>query len=135
MSAAPGFGRDYLLPLMPAFLARYPAVLPDWHFDNRQVDLIADGFDAAIGGGIELTPGVVARELARAHIVAVAAPGYMQDRPWPHSPAELSDFDGVVTRSVQTGRVRLRVMRNAELALFRQPEAAAGQDPRVRRFC
>ena len=45
--------------------ARYPAIVPDWHFDNRQVDLIGEGFDAAIGGGIELPPGVVARELAR----------------------------------------------------------------------
>lgn len=124
LSAAPGFGRDYLLPLMPAFLARYPAVLPDWHFDNRQVDLIADGFDAAIGGGIELTPGVVARELARAHIVAVAAPSYMQGRPSPRSPAELSDLDGVVMRSVQSGRVRVRVMRNAggaEMAVELKP--------------
>lgn len=83
LSASPGFGMDYLLPLMPAFLERYPAVLPDWTFDNRQVDLIADGFDAAIGGGIELTPGMVARELARIHIVAVAAPSYLQGRARP----------------------------------------------------
>ena len=77
------------------FLARYPAVLPDWHFDNRQVDLIGEGFDAAIGGGIELTPGVVARELARIHVVAVAAPalpGRQADarrtrRTWPASTA------------------------------------------------
>lgn len=131
LSAAPGFGRDYLLPLMPAFLARYPAVLPDWHLDNRQVDLIAAGFDAAIGGGIELTPGVVARELARAHVVAVAAPSYMQGRPWPHNPAELLDCDGVVVRSAQTGRVRLRVMRNgegAEMAVELKPRMMAN-DP------
>src|SRR5439155_15771412 len=76
LSASLAFGRDYVLPLMPAFLARYPAVVTDWHFDNRQVDLIADGFDAAIGGGIELTPGLVARELARLHVVAVAGPSF-----------------------------------------------------------
>lgn len=69
---------------------------------------------------------MVARELARAHIVAVAAPGYMQGSPWPHNPAELSDFDGVVMRSVQTGRVRPRVMRNAEGA-----EMAADPRPRM----
>ena len=114
LSASLAFGRDYVLPLMPAFLARYPAVVTDWHFDNRQVDLIADGFDAAIGGGIELTPGLVARELARLHVVAVAAPSYMQGRPWPENPAELSDLDGLVMRSAQTGRLRLWLMRNAE---------------------
>ncbi len=36
-------------------------------FDNRQVDLIGQGFDAAIGGGFELPQGVVARKLTPAH--------------------------------------------------------------------
>src|SRR5690606_33192362 len=69
LSAAPGFARDFLLPLMPEFLKQYPAVTPEWHVDNRQVDLIADGFDAAIGGGIELAQGVVARAIAPAHLI------------------------------------------------------------------
>src|SRR5246127_5662813 len=47
------FGADYILPLLPAFLARYPGIRPDWQFTTRQIDLIAEGFDAAIGGGIE----------------------------------------------------------------------------------
>ncbi len=51
------FGMDYLLPLVPGFLARYPRIRLDWRFENRQVDLIAEGYDAAIGGGFELTPG------------------------------------------------------------------------------
>src|SRR6195256_6958157 len=52
------FGADYILPLLPAFLARYPGIRPDWQFGTRQVDLIAEGYDAAIGGGIELAQGV-----------------------------------------------------------------------------
>jgi DNA-binding transcriptional LysR family regulator len=74
VSMGQAFGRNFLVPLLTDFLARYPAVLPDWHFDNRQVDIVGEGFDAAIGGGFELTPGVVARELAPVHIVAVASP-------------------------------------------------------------
>ena len=46
-----GFGLDYIVPLLPSFLQRYPDVVPDWSFENRPVDLIAEGFDAAIGGG------------------------------------------------------------------------------------
>ena len=75
VSMGQAFGRAYVVPLLGEFLARYPAIVPDWHFDNRQVDLIGEGFDAAIGGGIELAPGLVARELARVHVVAVASPG------------------------------------------------------------
>ena len=74
------FGCNFMVPLLEDFLARYPAVLPDWHFDNRAVDIVGEGFDAAIGGGFKLTPGMVARELAPVHIVAVASPAYLAGR-------------------------------------------------------
>jgi len=106
VSLAPAFGRDYVLPLLSEFLSKFPAVVPDWHFDNRQVDLISEGFDAAVGGGIELTPGVVARELARLHLIPVASPLYLADRPSFQDPESLALADGVLWRSPQTGRVR-----------------------------
>lgn len=112
VSMGQAFGRAYVLPLLGDFLARHPGVLPDWHFDNRQVDLIGEGFDAGIGGGIELTQGLVARELARIHIVATAAPSYMAGKPAPRLPADLASFDGIVRRSSPTGRVRAWTLRN-----------------------
>jgi DNA-binding transcriptional LysR family regulator len=129
------FGRHFLVPLLEDFLGRYPAVLPDWHFDNRQVDLVGEGFDAAVGGGFELTPGVVARELAAVHIVAVASPSYMNRRQAPRMPEDLAEFDGIMRRSSPTGRVRpwtLRSKRHDEQAvpckarlIFSDPEAIA----------
>jgi len=129
------FGRRFLVPLLDEFLSRYPAVVPDWHFDNRQVDLVGEGFDAAIGGGFELTSGVVARELAPIHIVAVASPAYLAGRQAPRTPEELASFDGIMRRSSPTGRVRpwtLRSRRAAEQAvpcrprlIFSDPEAIA----------
>ena len=107
------FGTDYILPLLPAFLERFPRIRPDWQFENRQVDLIAEGIDAAIGGGIELAPGVVSRALAPAHLVAVASPAYMEGRIPPADPAGLAGLDGIVMRSERTGRVPTWVMRNA----------------------
>lgn len=105
-------GLNYIMPLLPEFLGRYPRIRPDWQFDNRQVDLIAEGFDAAIGGGFELTPGLIARELAPMHIVAVASPAYMKGRTPPADPTELAGFDGIVLRSSRAGRLRQRVMRD-----------------------
>ena len=135
VSMGQAFGRHFLVPLLGDFLARYPAVLPDWHFDNRRVDVVGEGFDAAIGGGFELAPGVVARELAPVHIVAVAAPAYMAGRPTPRHPGELAGLDGIMRRSSPTGRVRpwtLRARRAAEQTvpcrprlIFSDPEAIA----------
>lgn len=133
LSMAPGFGADYVLPLLPGFVERYPSIQHDWHLDNRKVDLIADGYDAAISGGVELSPGVVARELARIHVVAVAAPSYLESRKKPKDPSDLLDWDGIAMRSVQHGRLRQRRLRNragreieidtAPKLVFNDPEA------------
>lgn len=98
-------GREYFVPLMGEFVRRYPDVVPDLHFDNRQVDLIAEGFDVAIGGGIELTDALIARELARLRIVLVAAPSYLQAHPAPTHPSELARHRGLLRRQLSTGRL------------------------------
>jgi DNA-binding transcriptional LysR family regulator len=112
VSMGQAFGRHFLVPLLEDFLARYPAVLPDWHFDNRRVDVIGEGFDAAIGGGFELTSGVVARELAPIHIVAVASPAYLAKCQLPRHPEQFATLDGIMRRSSPTGRVRPWTLRS-----------------------
>ncbi|HEY2190585.1 MAG TPA: LysR family transcriptional regulator, partial [Caldimonas sp.] len=112
VSMGHGFGRNFLVPLLAEFLVRYPRVVPDWHFDDRQVDLVGEGFDAAIGGGFPLASGVVARELAPVHIVAVAAPSYLAGRPLPRGPDDLAMCDGIMRRSSPTGRVRPWTLRS-----------------------
>ncbi|MBB3393102.1 DNA-binding transcriptional LysR family regulator [Rhizobium sp. BK275] len=113
VSLPPGLGTGYILPMLPDFMKRYPLVQPEWMFENRQVDLIGEGYDAAIGGGFELASGVVARPLAPAHLVAVASPAYMQGRVPPVDPAGLAGLDGIVMKSINTGRIPQRQMRNA----------------------
>ncbi|MDQ0741768.1 LysR family transcriptional regulator [Pseudomonas sp. W4I3] len=100
------FGNRYVVPLLGEFMQRFPSISPDWHFDNRQVDLIGQGFDAAIGGGFELPQGVVARKLTPAHRVLVASPAYLAQRPAVRVPEDLSRCQGILIRSPQTGRVR-----------------------------
>lgn len=116
ISLSPAFGLDHLLPVLGDFLARYPTVLPDWHVEDRLLDLVADGFDAAIGHGVELAPGMVARELAPVHVVAVAAPSYVEKiwrgKPPPSVPADLAGLDGIAMRSSRTERLRTWSLRN-----------------------
>jgi DNA-binding transcriptional LysR family regulator len=95
------------------------------------VDLIAEGLDAAIGGGIELAPGVVSRTLAPLHIITVASPDYLKGRTLPSDPSGLAAFDGIVMRSMHSGRVRERIMRNAAGDEMEVPQKAtlAFDDP------
>lgn len=113
VSLPPSLGMTYVLPLLRPFLERYPSIRPEWHFENRQVDLVAEGYDAAIGGGFELSPGIIARALAPAHIIPVASPAYMTRCKSPVDPTALQKLDGIVMRSLPSGRIRHWTMRNA----------------------
>jgi DNA-binding transcriptional LysR family regulator len=112
VSMGNAFGLTYIVPLLDKFLQQYPRISPDWHFDNRAVDLIGENFDAAIGGGFEIPQGVVARELAPAHRVLLASPRYLEQRPPLTVPGDLANCDGILVRSPQTGRVRTWPLRN-----------------------
>lgn len=114
VSLAPTVGRLYFVPMLEAFLARYPDIVPDLHFDNRQVDLIAEGFDVAIGGGVALTEGLVARELAQARIVLAAAPAYLAQHGVPADPPDLAGHRGLLRRSMMNGRLMPWILRNRE---------------------
>jgi len=112
VSLAYTIGREYFVPMMDEFVRRYPDVVPDLHFDNRQVDLIAEGFDVAIGGGIELTNALIARELARLCIVLVASPAYLKAHPAPAHPLELARHRGLLRRLLSTGRLAPWTLKN-----------------------
>ncbi|MDT8351013.1 LysR family transcriptional regulator [Roseomonas mucosa] len=135
VSLPPTLGLSYILPLLPGLLERHPRIRPEWHFESRQVDLVAEGYDAAIGGGFDLSPGIVARALAPAHIVAVASPTYMAGRVGPADPSGLRSLSGVVLRSHRNGRIRHWTMRDAAghqmPALL--PESVVVNDPTAMR--
>ncbi|PJI95550.1 LysR family transcriptional regulator [Acidovorax sp. 69] len=133
VSMGQAFGRAYLVPLLTEFLQRYPAIQPDWRFENRQVDLIGEGFDAGIGGGLNLNPDMVARTLGPVHLVAVGSPALLKGRRAPRHPSDLAQWDGIARRTIRTGRIAVITLRNkagevaaAELRprlVFDDPEA------------
>ena len=106
ISVGPGFGRQYVLPLMPQFLARYPAIKLDWSFENRHVDLVGEGFDAAIGAGLAPDANVVARLLMPINLLTLASPDYLARHGTPATLADLSQHECLRLRSATTGRLR-----------------------------
>jgi len=135
LSMAPSVGRLYILPLLDGFVTRYPDIVPDLYFENRQVDLVGEGFDAAVGGGLQLQDGMVARELARVRHVLAAAPAYLARYPAPDTPADLARHRGVLRRSNGSGRLAPWTLRNDQgaevmadvrpVAMLDDPEAVA----------
>lgn len=94
MSAS--FGKQYVSPLLPVFLAQHPALRVAVNLDDRVTDLVGSGFDLAIRIGALDDSSLVARRLASNRRVLCASPAYLARRGTPRTPADLSGHDGVL---------------------------------------
>jgi len=85
------FGLRWVAPLMPAFFREYPDVAVDLHLSDATVDLVGQGFDAALRIAVLPDSSLVARRLCPVAQVVVASPEYLQTRGVPRHPSELAD--------------------------------------------
>lgn len=89
--AAPlSFGHHRLVPLLPAFLDRYPKLDLDLQLTPRWVDLVEEGFDAAIRTLRPQDEALIARPLLTQHYRLCAAPDYLNRHGVPRHPADLA---------------------------------------------
>ncbi len=87
------FGRLWISPLLPKFCERYPQVRLDVRFDDHYVDIIGDGFDAAIRVGALRSSTLVARRIAGRRSLLYASSEYLKRRGTPRTPADLTRHD------------------------------------------
>jgi len=85
------FGRYLLLPALPEFTRRYPAIDLDIRLNDRIVDLVAERVDVALRVGGLQQSGLVARRVAQINIVTCAAPTYLADHGEPQTPDDLRE--------------------------------------------
>jgi LysR family transcriptional regulator for bpeEF and oprC len=85
------FGRYLLLPALPEFTRRYPAIDLDIRLNDRIVDLVAERVDVAVRVGGLQQSGLVARRVAQINIVTCAAPTYLADHGEPQTPDDLRE--------------------------------------------
>ena len=86
------FGRQWIAPMLPGFLERYPQIRVDLRMADRFVDVVAEGFDLAIriAAGPPRDSSLTTRKLAAYRTLLVAAPSYLAARGTPSSPADLA---------------------------------------------
>jgi DNA-binding transcriptional LysR family regulator len=84
------FGLEHLGPAIDAFLALHPELSFDLDFNDRLVDLLAEGFDLAVRIADLEDSTLIARRLAPIRHVACASPGYLSAHGTPRQPAELA---------------------------------------------
>lgn len=102
----PTIGYRFLLPVLPEFLERYPEIELDLDFNDRLVDLVEGGFDAAIRSGPLADSSLMSRRLGPFRFVLCAAPRYLDRKGMPARPADLAMHDALRFRFPTSGKLQ-----------------------------
>jgi DNA-binding transcriptional LysR family regulator len=90
VNAPMSFGQLHLAPALNAFLERYPELAVDLVLDDREANLVQDGFDV----GVRIKPlqdsSLISRRLAPSRALICAAPAYLEAHGAPVRSEDLS---------------------------------------------
>ncbi len=98
-------GRHVIGPALPGFFRRHPQIALELGSSDRPVDLIAEGVDCVIRGGLVHDESLVARKLGSLPVVTCAAPSYLASMGRPETLQDLDRHMFVNFFSAKTGRV------------------------------
>lgn len=90
------FGTAQLAHAFIDFATRYPDIDLDVSFTDRVVNLVDEGFDAAVRIGTPADTSLIARKLCSARIVLAASMAYLSRRGTPKRPVELSSHECII---------------------------------------
>ena len=105
IDAHPLLTRTFILPHLPAFLARYPQLELQIGQGDRLVDLVREGIDCVIRTGELDDSGMILRRLGTIAEITVASPAYIASHGMPATPDALDGHQMVAFVSSRTGDV------------------------------
>jgi DNA-binding transcriptional LysR family regulator len=89
LTAPQSFGVRWIAPMLPEFFRRYPDIAVELHLTDVHIDLIGDGFDAALRIAILEESSLVARLITPVRRFLVASPTYIARYGRPQHPHDL----------------------------------------------
>jgi DNA-binding transcriptional LysR family regulator len=105
VSVPTGIGRRLIVPALPRFLEMYPDIEMELWLDDRNVEIVEQGYDLVLRMGQLEDSSLIARRVGPHRFITCGAPDYLASRGIPDSPTNLADHACVRFRFPSTGRL------------------------------
>lgn len=99
------FGHSLLMPLLPKFLQKFPDIELDIDFEDRVVDIIAEGIDVAVRSGELADSRLVGRKIGEQHFVVCGDKNYFKHHGLPNTPIDLLNHHCIHFKYPSNGRI------------------------------
>jgi DNA-binding transcriptional LysR family regulator len=96
ISAPLSLGPTYLAPALAELARRHPRLQVHASYTNRFVDLVGEGFDAAIRVGYLSDSSLIARRIAPIRGKFVASPAYIETHGAPETPEDMAHHEALM---------------------------------------
>ena len=96
---------EVIIPALPDFFARYPDIALELGCSDRPVDLIEEGVDCAVRGGLLADSALIARRIGIIHFDTCATPAYFAEHGRPQHPQDLPAHRCINYFSSKTGKI------------------------------
>jgi len=96
LTAPSSFGVRQLMPALIRFAEAYPKIRLDVSFSDRVVNLLDEGFDAAVRVGAPDDSSYIARKICAMRVAAVASPAYLARAGIPERPEDLAQHECII---------------------------------------
>ena len=134
------FGLLYISPNLPKFIELHPNLHVEIEFEDKRVDLVAEGYDLALRIGYMQDSSLVARKISSSPMHFVASPSYLESRGTPLTPDDLEYHQGLLYKSslnqvhwqstkanqIQRYKIQSKVISNNGMALLEMTKAGLG---------
>ena len=134
------FGLLYISPNLPKFIELHPNLHVEIEFEDKRVDLVAEGYDLALRIGYMQDSSLVARKISSSPMHFVASPSYLEARGIPLTPDDLEYHQGLLyksslnqvhwqstkTNQIQRYKIQSKVVSNNGMALLEMTKAGLG---------
>lgn len=99
VSAAGPFAENVAMPALLEFAERHPKINLEVDINNRNVDLVQEGYDFAVRYGVLADSSLIARKLATRRLACAASPAYLDRYGEPKVPQDLRQHSCILSNS------------------------------------